>query len=170
MKELQLKNCLSFWHNLQAIYLSGRNKSTLLPPTSRGIDSKSGLDHSRVWRLGQSRTWPLAIYHCHLPLPFAIDQDQVEAHAQRVLCILMPRRHRHLELLDPRPCNWNRAWVCATVRGKACRSLFMLVLFSLQTNDEEHANALRHWQSVGRQTYGQTDGGKDGHGLKLKSQ
>lgn len=44
----------------------------------------SSLDHSRVWRLDSAG--------------HGQDQVEVEAHAQRVLCILMPRRHRHLEL------------------------------------------------------------------------
>lgn len=47
-----------------------------------GLDSS--LDHSRVWRLDSAG--------------HGQDQAEVEAHAQRVLCILMPRRHRHLEL------------------------------------------------------------------------
>jgi len=107
VKEMQLKNCLSIWHNFEAIYLSGRNKSTLLPPTSRGFELKSGPQQG----VAPGTEQDMAIGH----LPFAIDQDQdqyedqVEAHAQRVLCILMPPRHRHLELLDSRPETQNPA-------------------------------------------------------------
>lgn len=39
-------------------------------------------------------------------------------------------------------CNWNTTGSQAE-SIRACRTLFMLVLFSLQTNDEEHANALK---------------------------
>lgn len=57
----------------------------------RGAQAESGPQQGVA--PGQRRT---CMAHGQWPRP----KVEVEAHAQRVLCILMPRRHRHLELLN----------------------------------------------------------------------